>query len=105
EGYWKPVYTHLRLTWRLGVEDAQDATQAFFAEAFAKACLERFDPDQARFRTFLRVCADRFAQHRREAAAADKRGGDVQIVAVDFAGVERVPPGRPPAPRRLPDAA
>jgi DNA-directed RNA polymerase specialized sigma24 family protein len=104
EGYWKAVYTHLRLTWRLGVEDAQDATQAFFAEAFAKAWFERFDPDQARFRTFLRVCADRFAQHRREAAAADKRGGDVQIVALDFAGAERLVLARLPAPAIDPDA-
>ena len=30
--YWKPVYTHLRLTCRLDPEDAQDATQGCFAE-------------------------------------------------------------------------
>ena len=43
-GYWKPVYTHLRLTWRLDPEDAQDATQGFFAEAYEKEWLERFEP-------------------------------------------------------------
>jgi len=104
DGYWKPVYTHLRLTWRLGPEDAQDATQAFFAEAFEKAWFERFDPEQARFRTFLRVCADRFAQHRREAAAATKRGGDVQLVALDFDGAERLALARLAAAASDPDA-
>ncbi|RPJ80614.1 MAG: hypothetical protein EHM13_11775, partial [Acidobacteria bacterium] len=43
-GYWKPLYTHLRVTWRLSPEDAQDLTQAFFAEAFEKAWLDAYDP-------------------------------------------------------------
>ncbi|MEO7274803.1 MAG: hypothetical protein ABIX28_06395, partial [Vicinamibacterales bacterium] len=98
EGYWKPVYTHLRLTWRLDPDEAQDATQGFFAAAFEKAWLERFDPGQARFRTFLRICADRFVQHGRAAAAATKRGGDVHLVALDFAGAERLAIARLAAP-------
>ena len=104
EGYWKPVYTHLRLTWQLDPDEAQDATQGFFAEAFEKAWLERFDPAKARFRTFLRVCADRFVQHRREAAAATKRGGRVQLVALDFEGAERLTLARLAAPAVDPDA-
>ena len=88
-GYWKPVYTHLRLTWRLAPEDAQDATQAFFAEAYEKKRLERFEPAKARFRTFVRLCADRFLQHGREAASRAKRGS----------GVERAKPAKDPAPR------
>ena len=62
-GYWKPVYKHLRLTWRLDDEDARDLTQAFFADAFQKAWLERYEPGKARFRTFVRVCADRFVMN------------------------------------------
>jgi DNA-directed RNA polymerase specialized sigma24 family protein len=89
QGYWKPVYTHLRLTWRLDPDDAQDATQAFFAEAYEKGWLERFEPAKAKFRTFVRMCADRFAQNRRQAATRLKRGGGVQFVALDFAGAER----------------
>ena len=54
EGYWKPVYKYLRLTWRLDTEDARDLTQGFFADAFQKAWLERYEPGKARFRTFVR---------------------------------------------------
>ena len=43
-GYWKPVYKHLRLTWRLDAEDARDLTQGFFADAFQKAWLEKYEP-------------------------------------------------------------
>lgn len=74
EGYWKPVYKHLRITWRLAPDDAQDLTQGFFAEAFEKAWLERFEPGKARFRTFVRVCADRFVMNSRQSSVRLKRG-------------------------------
>jgi hypothetical protein len=45
EGYWKPVYKHLRVTWHLDTEDARDLTQGFFADAFQKSWLERFEPE------------------------------------------------------------
>ena len=103
-GYWKPVYTHFRLTWHLDPEDAQDATQGLFAEAFEKGWLERFDPIKARFRTFVRLCADRFVQNRQQAAARTKRGGDVQLVALDFEGAEREALARLASPALDPDA-
>jgi DNA-directed RNA polymerase specialized sigma24 family protein len=104
EGYWTPVYTHLRVTWRLEPEDAQDATQGFFAEAFEKKWLERYEPAKARFRTFVRVCADRFVQHRREAAARLKRGGEIVIVPLDFTAAERATLARLASPAADPDA-
>src|SRR6476620_4214011 len=88
-GYWKPVYKYLRLTWHLSGEDAEDLTQAFFAEAFEKAWLERVDPDRARFRTFIRLCADRLVMNRKQSESRLKRGGAVETVAVDFAEAER----------------
>lgn len=88
EAYWKPVYTYLRIRWRLPPEEAQDATQSFLAAAFEKRWLERFDPTRARFRTFLRTCVDRFAMNRDQAAKRHKRGGGVRIVGLDFETAE-----------------
>lgn len=88
-GYWKPVYKYLRLTWHLAGEDAEDLTQAFFSEAFEKAWLERFDPDRARFRTFVRLCADRLVMNWKQSESRLKRGGGVETVALDFAEAER----------------
>jgi DNA-directed RNA polymerase specialized sigma24 family protein len=97
EGYWKPVYKHLRITWRLTPDDAQDLTQGFFADAFQKSWLEKFEPGKARFRTFVRVCADRFVMNARQAASRLKRGGATQTVALDFDGAEREIAARPPS--------
>ncbi|HEY0873694.1 MAG TPA: hypothetical protein VGD94_09490 [Vicinamibacterales bacterium] len=87
--YWKPVYKHLRATWRLSAEDAQDLTQSFFSDAFEKDWLARYQPGKARFRTFVRVCVDRFAMNARQAASRAKRGGDARIVSLDFDEAER----------------
>ena len=73
EGYWRPSYHYLRLQWRLSPEAAEDGVQAFFTVAFEKGYLEKYEPAKARFRTFLRVCLDRF----------------VQRLSLDFPGAER----------------
>jgi DNA-directed RNA polymerase specialized sigma24 family protein len=96
-GYWKPLYTYLRLSWQLSPDEAQDLTQSFFTEAFEKGWLERYDPARARFRTFVRVCADRLVMNQRQAAGRLKRGGDVDVVALDFDSAERELRGRLPA--------
>lgn len=88
-GYWKPSYHYLRLRWRLSSEAAEDAVQAFFTTAFEKSYIERFDPAKAKFRTFLRVCLDRFAQNLRKAEGAHKRGGGASTLSLDFPGAER----------------
>jgi RNA polymerase sigma factor (sigma-70 family) len=88
ESYWKPVYKYLRLRWRLGAEDAEDATQSFLAAAFEKQFFDKFDPVKARFRTFLRVCLDRFVQNQRKAAGRLKRGAGIQPLPLDFETAE-----------------
>jgi RNA polymerase sigma factor (sigma-70 family) len=82
--YWKPVYKYLRLRWTLANEDAKDLTQAFFARALEKDFFDLFDPDRARFRTFLRVCLDRFVAREKRADACLKRGGDALVLSLDF---------------------
>ena len=83
--YWRPVYLYVRLRWRRGAEDAQDLTQTFFTRVFERAYLESYDPAKARFRTFVRVCLDRFLANEDRSAARLKRGRDRAIVGVDFA--------------------
>lgn len=88
-GYWRPSYHYLRLHWRLTPDEAEDVVQGFFATAFEKGYLEKFDPAKARFRTFLRTCIDRYLQNQRKADAALKRGGGVETLSLDFPGAER----------------
>ena len=88
EGYWKPLYKYLRLHWRVSDDEAQEMTQAFFSEAFQKEWLVRYDPDKARFRTFVRLCADRFVMNARQAASRIKRGGSAEMLPLDFPAAE-----------------
>ena len=68
--YWRPVYAYVRLRWRRSPEDAQDLTQEFFARAFEREYLSRYDPAKARFRTFVRTCLDGFLANQDKAAGA-----------------------------------
>jgi DNA-directed RNA polymerase specialized sigma24 family protein len=87
-GYWKPVFKYLRLKWRLDRDDAADLTQAFFLRAIEKDFFAGFDPSRARFRTYLRVCLDRFVANARKADSRIKRGGAAAIVPLDFEEAE-----------------
>jgi RNA polymerase sigma-70 factor (ECF subfamily) len=87
-GYWKPAYKYVRIRWRLVPQDAEDVVQGFFAIAFEKDYLAAFDPAKGRFRTFLRVCLDRYAGKARQAAHAQKRGGGRPPLGLDFVGAE-----------------
>lgn len=89
QGYWKPSYHYLRLHWRLTPEAAEDAVQAFFTVAFEKSYIEKYDASKAKFRTFLRVCLDRFVQNLKKAESAERRGGAAQTLSLDFPGAER----------------
>lgn len=83
--YWGPIATALEIRWRLEPADAEDLTQEFFNEALTKEWLVKYDPARARFRTFLRVCLDRFAANALQAGRRLKRGGGVAMVSLDDA--------------------
>jgi RNA polymerase sigma factor (sigma-70 family) len=80
EAYWRPVYKYVRLRWRAAPDEAEDLTQAFFAQAFEKRFLDPFDPSRARFRTFLRTCLDGFVANQRQAGGRQKRGGGAAVI-------------------------
>jgi RNA polymerase sigma factor (sigma-70 family) len=86
--YWKPVYKYIRLRWDKDNEQAKDLTQEFFFHLLEKDFLARFDPQRARLRTFLRVCVDHLMANEDKAARRLKRGGDAQILSLDFESAE-----------------
>jgi RNA polymerase sigma-70 factor (ECF subfamily) len=88
ETYWKPVYKYVRLRWNRSAPDAQDLTQGFFIEMLERELLNRFDGSKSRLRTYLRLCVDSFVMNEDKAARRQKRGGEVQHLALDFAGAE-----------------
>lgn len=86
--YWRPVYSYLRLHWRIPREDAMDLTQDFFTLVLEGRTLRAYRPDRARFRTYLRVCLDGFVANANKAATRLKRGGEARFISLDFAGEE-----------------
>jgi RNA polymerase sigma factor (sigma-70 family) len=82
--YWVPVYKYLRMKWHKDEEDAKDLTQAFFLRCLEKDFFTTFDPNKAKFRTFLRVCLDGFAVNELKAQRATKRGGQSLHIPIDF---------------------
>lgn len=99
ELYWKPVYKHLRLKWRLSNEDAEELTQSAFAALLEEQWLARFDAARGTFRTYLRTCVDGLVMDGRAAQARLKRGGGRTALPLDFAGAEREIALADPAPR------
>jgi len=87
--YWRPVYVYVRLRHRVGEADAHDLTQSFFTYCWEQNTLAAFDPAQARFRTFIRMCVDRHVIDFRRSEGAQKRGGEWDHVDIDVAQLER----------------
>jgi RNA polymerase sigma factor (sigma-70 family) len=86
--YWKPVYRYIRVRWRRSNEDAKDLTQSFFAAALEKRFFEAYDAGKGTFRTFLRVCLDRFLANDRKFESRQKRSADFVALDFDAAGPE-----------------
>ena len=86
--YWKPAYKHVRIKWKASPADAEDATQGFFEQAMTAEIFAPFDPARARFRTFFRLCLDRFVSSERKAQGRQKRGGGAAALPLDFADAE-----------------
>lgn len=85
--YWYPLYAFVRRQGR-GVEDAQDLTQAFFAQFLEKKYLNRADRARGRFRTFLLACLKNFLANEWDRANAKKRGGGMSSISLDDSDAE-----------------
>jgi len=80
--YWLPLYTYVRRNGH-SPEDAQDLTQAFFANFLEKNSVGRARRERGRFRSFLLTSLQNFLAHEWEKARTAKRGGGVSPLAWD----------------------
>lgn len=84
--YRAPVIAVLRARWNLDLPDAEDLAHDFFLKALTSEWLQRYDPQRARFRTFLRNCLQAYANTAHQASSRLKRGGHLRAVSIDDAG-------------------
>jgi RNA polymerase sigma-70 factor (ECF subfamily) len=87
ETYWYPLYVFVR---RQGLQpaEAQDMTQAFFAELLEKDRLRLADQERGRFRTFLLSSLRNFLNNQWRKAQATRRGGGRRILSLDLSDAE-----------------
>ncbi|WP_394845000.1 sigma-70 family RNA polymerase sigma factor [Pendulispora brunnea] len=86
--YWKPVYKYVRMRWQKPPHEAEEMTQDFFLRVLAKHTFQGYETSRSRFRTFVRVCLDRFVVDAARHDQAKKRGEGVAPLALDFASAE-----------------
>ena len=86
--YWYPLYAFVR---RKGhpPEDAKDLTQAFFQRFLEKHYLRDVLAEKGRFRTFLLTSLTHFLANEWDRTQALKRGGDLVILTLDPAVLEK----------------
>jgi RNA polymerase sigma factor (sigma-70 family) len=86
--YWRPVYVFVRAN-GISRNEAEDATQDFFADMLRRDWLTRVAPEYGSFRAFLRVNVRNFLSNRWRHAEAKKRGGGEPAISFDREEVER----------------
>src|SRR5437870_9383100 len=80
--YWYPLYAYVRRQGR-GPEEAQDLTQAFFAQFLARGSLGTVGREKGRFRSFLLAAMNHFLADEWDRAHRQKRGGDAKVIPLD----------------------
>jgi RNA polymerase sigma-70 factor (ECF subfamily) len=104
--YWYPLYAFIRRSGR-SPHDAQDLTQAFFAELFRKDYFRAADRERGKFRSFLLTALRHFLIHEWEKGNAAKRGGGLAPFSWDEQTAEHLyqhePTGLGTTPERVYD--
>ena len=101
--YWYPLYAYVR---RRGFpeHDAQDLTQAFFAQLLERNAFDGVSPNKCKFRSFLLASLNYFLADERDRAKSKKRGGGREIVSFDAQEAEeryRLEPADDRSPERI----
>jgi DNA-directed RNA polymerase specialized sigma24 family protein len=91
--YWPPVHAFIRK--RRGDNDAQDLTQAFFAQILSKQWIKDADRQRGKFRNFLLTSVDNFLRNEWHRSMTEKRGGRLDFISIHVAGVGDVWPEEP----------
>ncbi len=86
--YWYPLYAYARRAGQ-SKENAEDLTQAFFAQLLEKKFLDSVQQERGRFRSFLLVALKRFMTNEWQRAHAQKRGGFQAQISLDTELAER----------------
>jgi RNA polymerase sigma-70 factor (ECF subfamily) len=81
--YWYPLYAYVRGRGH-SREDAQDLTQEFFARLLQKNWIGSADREKGRFRSFLLTAMKRFLADEWDKARAQKRGGGLPLLSLQF---------------------
>ncbi len=85
--YWQPVYAYLRRH-GIGVHEAEDLTQGFFARFLEKNSLKNVTPAKGKFRSYLLGAVKHFVSNERDRARAKKRGGGRTFIPLDVSSAE-----------------
>ena len=85
--YWYPLYAYVRQRGH-APEDARDLTQEFFAKLLEKHGLTAANPARGRFRSFLLTSMKNFLASEWRRQASLKRGGDVELLPIDYEDAE-----------------
>ncbi|MHA1939955.1 MAG: RNA polymerase sigma factor [Candidatus Thorarchaeota archaeon] len=85
--YWFPLYAYLR---RQGHDShqAEEYTQAFFAQMLEKQYLSKVAPKPGKFRSFLLVALKHFLANERDRLKTQKRGGGRPVIPLDRESAE-----------------
>lgn len=87
EVYWFPLYAYARRR-VASVDEAQDLTQAFFAELLEKNVVGTASPERGKFRAYLLTAFKNFLSKQWEKGRALKRGGGRVSIPLDFANAD-----------------
>ena len=88
ERYWFPLYAYVR---RNGLDEnaAKDMVQSFVASLLERNDLEIVGPEKGKFRTFLLVSLKNFLNNDFKRQRAQKRGGHLKILSINWEQAER----------------
>ena len=103
--YWYPLYAYVRRRVK-DVHEAEDLTQAFFAQLLAKRRLAVAQAGRGKFRSFLLASLKNFLDNEWDKARTQKRGGGRKLIPLDFQSGEsryKLEPADELTPERLYD--